>query len=500
MLFNSYVFVLAFLPIVVFGFFLLGRNHARASVVWLVIASLVYYCWWNPVYLLLIFFSILFNFTTGLVLDSSRTQGLRKKTTLTAGIIVNLSLLGYFKYTNFFVASMNAIAGEEVHLAPIVLPLAISFFTFQQIAYLVDSYRDLTHEHTFIDYCLFVTFFPQLIAGPIVHHGEMLPQFRKRETFQPRWENIAVGFTIFSMGLFKKVIFADQVAEFATPVFSAAAEGHVLSVEDAWVGALAYSLQLYFDFSGYSDMAIGLGRLFGINLPANFDSPYKATSVIEFWQRWHMTLSRFLRDYLYIPLGGNRRGTARRYANLMITMLLGGLWHGAGWTFVVWGGLHGGYIVANHGRRAVKRSLGWQDSGGILALLGSRALTFLAVVIGWVFFRAEDFSTAWHILGAMFGMADDVSGTVLRRPGIAQGWVAVLLVIAWAAPSTLDLMKNWNRPFGWQPSEANDWISVKLLAFVSWRPSMAHALLVSGIFIYCLLQMSRTSEFLYFQF
>ena len=356
MLFNSYIFISLFLPITLTGFYLIGgQGHHRAATGWLVCASLFFYGWWNPAYLGLILGSVLFNYAVGVLLGNRDTKNLR--VILALGIGGNLGLIGCFKYANFFVDNINLSFGSDFHLETIILPLAISFFTFQQIAYLVDAYRGETKEYNFLHYCLFVTFFPQLIAGPIVHHKEMLPQFAKDVIYRLKHENIAIGIAIFVLGLFEKVVLADQVAVYATPVFNAAEQGLDLTFFEAWSGALAYTLQLYFDFSGYSDMAIGLARMFGILLPLNFHSPYKALNITEFWRHWHMTLSRFLRDYLYIPLGGSRRGQTQRYINLMITMILGGLWHGAGWTFVAWGTLHGFYLIVHHGWRAFRKAI-----------------------------------------------------------------------------------------------------------------------------------------------
>jgi alginate O-acetyltransferase complex protein AlgI len=333
MLFNSYTFIFIFLPITLLVFFSIGgKGHHRIAIAWLVAASLFFYGWWNPAYLSLILGSILFNYAVGVALSNLQAQSsashLTKKIILSFGILVNLFLLAYFKYANFFVDNLNSLSGSNFHLQTIILPLAISFFTFQQITYLVDAYKGETREYNFLHYCLFVTFFPQLIAGPIVHHREMLPQFVKNTIYKFNHQHLAIGLTIFFIGLFKKVVLADGVAVYATPVFEAAEQGVMLTFFEAWAGALAYTFQLYFDFSGYSDMAIGIARMFGIRLPLNFNSPYKSVNIIEFWRRWHITLSRFLRDYLYIPLGGNRKGKFRRYINLMITMLLGGLWHG----------------------------------------------------------------------------------------------------------------------------------------------------------------------------
>ena len=349
MLFNSYTFIFAFLPITLLVFYRIGgRGHHRVAIGWLVATSLFFYGWWAPRYVWLIVTSVLVNYALGVVLATrAASQDGPRKRLLAVGVSANLGLLAYFKYANFFVDNVRHLFHIDVEIGQIVLPLAISFFTFQQIAYLVDAHRRLTREYNFLHYCLFVTFFPQLIAGPIVHHGEMLPQFGKETTYRLNRTNLEVGVTFFLMGLFKKVVIADGIARYGTPVFDAAQAGLTIDFWQAWAGALAYTFQIYFDFSGYSDMAIGIARMFGIKLPLNFHSPYKATSVIEFWRRWHMTLSRFLRDYLYIPLGGNRKGPGRRHANLMVTMLLGGLWHGAGWTFMYWGGLHGLYLIVS---------------------------------------------------------------------------------------------------------------------------------------------------------
>ena len=352
----------------------------------------------------MIIISILANYSIGYILGHKIRQKIIKKIILILGITLNLGLIGYFKYANFFVENLNYLLRSDLNLPPIVLPLAISFFTFQQIAYLVDAYQGETKEYSLLKYTLFVCFFPQLIAGPIVHHKDILHQFSKSSTSRFSSQHLAVGLTIFMTGLFKKVVFADSIAEFANLAFNAAANGIHLTFSEAWVGSLAYTLQLYFDFSGYSDMAIGAAFMFGIRLPLNFNSPYKAVSISDFWRRWHITLSNFLRDYLYIPLGGSRKGNIRRYSNLIITMLLGGLWHGAGWTFIFWGGLHGAYLVVNHLWRSLRQSLGQdlKQDGWLLRGVGW-FVTFLAVVISWVFFRASSFETAVDIIRAMAG-------------------------------------------------------------------------------------------------
>lgn len=500
MLFNSYVFIFLFLPITLSGFFILRRaTPLRVALAWLVACSVFYYGWWNPAYVMLLLLSVFFNYAIGLVL-SARSRGARGKLILTLGVTANLTLLGYYKYANFFVNTVNTVAGTAYHMDRIVLPLAISFFTFQQVAYLVDAYRGLTREHGFIDYALFVTFFPQLIAGPIVHHGEMLPQFSAERADRFHVSDFAIGVTIFILGLFKKVVLADSLATFATPIFSQALAGHSPTLAEAWIAALCYSFQLYFDFSGYSDMAIGIGRMFGIRLPLNFNSPYKAVNIIDFWRRWHMTLSRFLRDYLYIPLGGNRLGSVRRYWNLMATMLLGGLWHGAGWTFVFWGGLHGLYLVINSGWQVMRRRRGHDLKRSTrLGRIAGRALTFLVVVVGWVFFRAESFDTASRMLGSMFGLNGiDLGSSISRLQALA--WVTSMIIVVWMGPNTQQFMARYRPALDYGRRYEMDDRSQLSKRWLSWRPNVGWAMFVTVLAVCSLLCFTRVSEFIYFQF
>jgi len=434
MLFNAHSFIFIFLPVTLLIFhLLLRRGQVTYAISSLIVASLVFYGWWQPSYLLLIILSIAVNFCLGeALIRTPIALKVSRQLLLWLGVAINLIALGWFKYANFLIDSGNTLLGTDMHVQKIILPLAISFFTFQQIAYLVDTYRAQTHERSFLHYALFVTFFPQLIAGPIVHHKEMLPQFAK-QIGGLKLQHLIIGGTIFFLGLFKKVIIADGVSPYSDTVFAMAANGDTLTFLESWTGALAYSIQLYFDFSGYSDMAIGLARMFGVRLPLNFNSPYKAPNIIEFWRRWHMTLSRFLRDYLYFPLGGNRHGAARTYTNLMIVMLLGGLWHGAGWTFVLWGALHGFYLLINHAwqhamaRRkivnAAKATNAAHDAystqsamaqnvvqlainavGRGAGMLAAHGLTLVAVIIAWVVFRAESVDVAGRILAGMAGL------------------------------------------------------------------------------------------------
>jgi D-alanyl-lipoteichoic acid acyltransferase DltB (MBOAT superfamily) len=353
----------------------------------------------------------------------------------------------------------------------------------------------LAKEYDPIDYGLFVTYFPHLIAGPILHHKEMMPQFKGLRADRLRADDVAVGLTIFIIGLFKKVVLADGVAAYVPTAFGGAAEPELGA---AWMGTLAYTLQLYFDFSGYSDMAVGLSRLFGVDLPLNFDSPYKAGSIVEFWRRWHMTLSRFLRDYLYIPLGGGRCGPARRYANLMATMILGGLWHGAGWTFAAWGALHGGYLVLNHLWRALKRRLGLlPGEPGPLRRLGAWALTFLAVVVAWVPFRATSWGQAREVLEGLAGLNGLALTALPDLQALVTGWawILALLAIAWLAPNTQEIMADHLPQMrGRHPHPA---LARRLLR---WRPSPLPAAVCALAAIAALGHLANVSEFLYFQF
>jgi D-alanyl-lipoteichoic acid acyltransferase DltB (MBOAT superfamily) len=518
MLFNSYVFIFVFLPVTLAGFFLLGRFQPKLAAAWLTAASLFFYGWWNPLYVALLVLSICFNYVCGVAIARSTApvgSGARKRLLIFA-VAVNLGVLAYYKYANFFVSSVNYASGSTFSFGEIILPLGISFFTFTQIAFLADAYYGKAREYNFVHYGLFVTYFPHLIAGPVLHHAEMMPQFNEPATYRLSFENTAVGITIFVIGLFKKVMLADGVGGYAKPVFDAAAAGVELTALEAWCGALAYTFQLYFDFSGYSDMAIGLSRLFGIVLPLNFHSPYKAVNIADFWRRWHMTLSRFLRDYLYIPLGGNRHGQARRYASLMITMVLGGLWHGAGWTFVLWGTLHGVYLAINHGWRALRRSWGhdldhptrWGRACGCF-------VTFIAVVIGWVLFRSADLTTAMAMLKAMAGLNGLVlpdfwlpkwgaAGRWLAEHGVRFGdtrdlvgggvvnWIGILLLVVWFAPNTQQLLA------GYRPALAL--FAERYQGRLAWRPAPLYALVTAVLALIAIFNLHKQSEFLYFQF
>lgn len=498
MLFSSYVFLFLFLPLTLIGFFLIGsRGRKEEAIVWLVCASLFFYAWWKPAYLAIIVCSMLFNFALGRMIQ----KGPASRILMALGVSANLALLGWYKYAGFFAVNLNHAFGLGWNPPEILLPLAISFFTFQQIAYLVDCHHDRSGEYAFSHYCLFVTFFPQLIAGPIVHHREMMPQFERDSAFRLDHANLATGFTIFTFGLFKKVILADGLAVYANPVFAGAENGVALSALEAWGGALAYTFQLYFDFSGYSDMAVGLARLFGIRLPQNFNSPYKADSVIDFWRRWHITLSRFLRDHIYIPLGGNRHGESRRYLNVFATMLLGGLWHGAGWTFVAWGALHGIYLMLNHAWRHFAGA-GRRDGGGRPASsrMISRVVTFLAVVAGWVLFRAVSFEGAVVVFKGMVGRGglglSEFSVNHLAEWDDAFGLIALAAGIAWLPPNTQQIMKQ-SRPILEEPEPTDGRSPFRRLAH---SQSLGWCLVTGALFAYATIGISKGGDFLYFNF
>jgi alginate O-acetyltransferase complex protein AlgI len=523
MLFNSYVFILAFLPAAVLGFYALGRTRIpRASMLWLLACSLLFYAYWNPIYLPLLLFSIGFNFGMGTWLGRlAERHDPRRWWVLAMGIAEELAMLGFFKYTNFFVDNVNAVAGSNLELGRIILPLGISFYTFQQIAYLVDTARGEIRLRSFLDYAATVSFFPHLIAGPIILYREILPQFASPALTRFDHGNFALGATYFVVGLVKKVVIADWMALYASPVFGAAEQGIAPTLIEAWGGALAYTLQLYFDFSGYSDMAIGLGLMFNIRLPINFNSPYKAVNIIDFWRRWHMTLSYFLRNYLYEALGGGRHGMARRQLNLIVTMLLAGLWHGAGWTFVAWGAFHGLLLSINHLWRKFRALVGF-PAAAVPSLWGraiSVSITLLAVVIGSVIFRATSLDAAWLVLRGMTGMNgillsdrhEAKLAPLLGGLGVAFGHVpyffgppealgiVMLFLVVLFAPNSHQLLGYMQPP----PDHVRPfpaWREAPALLRLRWAPGPGWAVVIGCSLVYVLTQLSNISEFLYFQF
>lgn len=486
MLFNSYPFIFAFLPITLIGYFwLLRKRLILGSKVWLVGASLFFYGYWNMLYIPLLLGSIFVNFFVGSALANDKGLKIRRKQLLIFGILFNVGLLGYFKYTDFLLLNFNGIFGSDIPLSHIVLPLGISFFTFTQIAFLVDAYKGEVKEYDLLRYMLFVTYFPHLLAGPILHHKEMMPQFASRWNFALRWRNVAIGLFLFSIGLFKKVVIADTFAEWANAGFDTAT---TLNFFAAWVTSLSYTLQLYFDFSGYTDMAIGMSLMFNIRLPINFNSPYKARDIQDFWRRWHITLSRFLRDYIYIPLGGNRVGRGRNYINLFSVFLIGGLWHGASWMFVIWGALHGIAIVAHR----IWRDMGLRMWGWLGWLI-----TFNFVNIAWVFFRAKDFEAVKKVLLGMVGMG----GVVL--PNSVENKLAFLS--GYGVEFAEQFMPNI------RVNERHLLLIAGMVIFTAWlknsnewskkiKPSLSYQIATALMLIFGILSLSKISSFLYFQF
>lgn len=515
MLFSTYTFLLFFLPIVLAGFFLLGRINWRWSTSWLTFSSLVFYAWWKPDpdhpwtpwFLGLIIVSCAGNYLCGNAIAASKSQSARK-TLVIIGVTTNLLLLVYYKYLGILSVWSHATTGWPADIPILVMPLAVSFFTFLQIAFLVDVYRGDKTGYNFGDYLLFVTFFPHLVAGPLVHHRELISQFKPKIT-RISSRCFVIGLTVLAIGLFKKVIVANNLADTATPIFQFAADGtRALTMGEAWVGALAYTFQIYFDFSGYSDMAIGISYLFGLKLPLNFNSPYKATSIIDFWRRWHMTLSRFLRDYLYIPLGGNRKGSARRYINLMITMLLGGLWHGAGITFGLWGLLHGLYLCINNAWIALRKKLGWKPLPKFLAI----SITFLAVVFAWVPFRSGNFELAssgnaklaWNATSSFYSsmvipqdgpLWTPLSGDNILKFKRAVRPLTYALLIAFCLPNTQQFLGRFSPHFRDKKEPADP-----RRRWWGWRPSPLAAAFTFLLFVIVTLEIDRGGEFIYFQF
>jgi alginate O-acetyltransferase complex protein AlgI len=516
MLFSSLEFVLVFMPLAFIACSIIRRKiGVSATVTALVVLSLCFYGWWNPVYLGLIGASLLFNFSTGHWISLTCQTG-TKWTITFLGILLNLCLIGVFKYYDFFVETSNSLTGTTFHTQDIALPLAISFFTFQQIGFLVDVYKGKIKAVQFSKYCLFITFFPQLIAGPIVHYREIVPQFDGRRGLLGSAESVASGMLLFSLGLAKKTLIADQVAVYANLTFNSASN---TSFVEAWFGSFAFSMQIYFDFSAYSDMALGLALLFGITLPVNFNSPYKALNIVDFWRRWHMTLSAFLRDYLYIPLGGGRRGRLRGYSNVMIVMLLGGLWHGPAWTFVAWGCLHGGAIVLTRVYWLFRDALGIEavDQPGFLGGAFSKGGMLLFVSFAWVPFRADNLGdtllfwkamilpdkielSATHLdqLGSLTEVLYSFGVVAIHRPfafvGLEQLALTISLIcIVFFTPNSLDITAAAARKAFGTDGEVTD------SGARTWQ--IIHATSVGIVLAVSIMWLTGGSdEFLYFQF
>ena len=543
MLFNSYEFIFVFLPVTLAGFFLLGLSSRNLALGWLVVISIAFYAWWRPINVLIIAPSILVNFVLArwlLRLTADKTRAGLARLVLLLGIAFNVAFLGYFKYVNFLATAANDLIGTNFVLTQVVLPLGISFITFQKIAFLIDVHGRRIPSFTLRDYGLFVLFFPQLIAGPIVHYREMMPQFQQARC---RWdkENIAVGLSLFGFGLFKKVVLADGISEYVSPIYETASAGSEVTLFPAWIAAIGFTLQIYFDFSGYSDMALGLARFFGVRLPANFDSPLKATNIIDFWLRWHITLTRFLTAYLYNPLvlwltrrrmvkrlpglGGRAPGVGAFLQLLagptLLTMFVSGLWHGAGYLYILWGLLHGVYLSVNHAWRLFgPRNWSSKETYERFMRPTGFVLTFLSVVVAMVLFRSANTDAAKELLQGLVGL----NGISLPQQFLAQlgplkgllqsfvtastvmsaqefvfamAWLGVLLLVALLFPNTLQLMARYEPALGVHPRPAAPF---SLLRVLDWTPTVPWAVVVSSLVVAAVLRIGGKSEFLYWQF
>ncbi|MDY0873646.1 MBOAT family O-acyltransferase [Dongia rigui] len=505
MLFNSLEFIAIFLPVSLLVFHLTGRYAGQAAAIsTLSIASVLFYAYWSPIYILLIVAEITFSFCIGRYLSDAAVSSATKRKVLIFSIALLLVTLGYFKYTNLLLSGINSLMGIHFPILVIILPLGISFHTFQQIAYLVDASKGRAPIYHFNQFALFVVFFPQLIAGPIVHHHELIPQFSRPAWTRLNPQNVLVGFSYFALGLFKKTMIADCLAQIASPVFDNAAGGAAIPALRVWVAMLAYTLQIYFDFSAYSDMAVGLARMFNLRLPINFFSPYKAKNISQFWRRWHISLSRFLRDYLYVPLGGSRKGASRAAANLMITMLLGGLWHGAGLQFVIWGGLHGLFLAVH---RTVSPAIPAALKNNKIYGIGATMLTFFCVSFAWVFFRADDLQTALSMFAAMIP-TDEASrslSTKFIKHAPFDGWPVLLgaLLLALFAPNLPQIFRRQSPALltGVLDKAVFAQIRRAPARFLVWRPGLVGGLIIGICFAIGFLAIfAWQSEFLYFQF
>jgi alginate O-acetyltransferase complex protein AlgI len=543
MLFNSYGFLCVFLPAALLGFYLLGSVSRISAIRWVILASVVFYGCWRPVNILIIAPSIAINFVlASILLRLNEAEGSRRtsKALLLLGISFNVIFLGIFKYTDFVTGSINDVFGASLVLQHIILPLGISFITFQKIGFLVDVQAGRIRSFTLQDYCTFVLFFPQLIAGPIVHYREMMPQFHRTSCRFDK-ENFAVGLTLLFFGFFKKVVLADSIAQYVSPIYDHPAAAGGTSLLLAWTAAVGFTLQIYFDFSGYSDMALGLARFFGIRLPQNFNSPLRASSIIDFWLRWHMTLTRFLTGYIYNPLllMLTRRRVAKGQAGIrgrdttvgafltllmfptVVTMFVSGLWHGAGYGFVIWGLLHGMYLTINHLWRLTAARL-WSDRSSydrVMKPVGL-ILTFVSVTAAIVFFRASTLTSAIDLVRGLIGLNGIAlpSGLFGRLPALAGAlhrigisstdswavtefiktaiWISTLMFVALACPNTLQILSRYEPALGVKPWSASS--AVGRLA--EWDASFPWALAISAVAAIAIIFMGGPSEFLYWQF
>jgi alginate O-acetyltransferase complex protein AlgI len=545
MLFNSYEFIFAFLPTTLAGFFALGSVSRTAALRWIILVSFVFYALWRPVNVALIAPSILINFVIARTLQRLADDEKRVRTSrlvLLLGLAFNIAFLGYFKYVDFGLSTINDIFGANLVLTHVILPLGISFITFQKIAFLIDVHAKRVESFTLQDYCLFVLFFPQLIAGPIVHYREMMPQFHTASCRFNK-ENFAVGLTLLSFGLFKKVVIADHIATIVSPIYNQAPAGSGVSLLPAWVAAVGFTLQIYFDFSGYTDIALGVARFFGIRLPQNFNSPLKASSIIDFWLRWHMTLTRFLTAYIYNPLTlwltrrrlqKGRRGLSGHNTTIgaftyllmfpiLVTMLVSGLWHGAGYGFVIWGLIHGFYLSINHAWRLIRPRL-WPDRSSYERVMHPFGwfLTFMAVVVAMVFFRSPTIASAVGLMKGLIGhngvalplgIYDHLGPLAgwLHRLGVTSVnselwtahefrrsvmWILASLLIALGCPNTLQILARYEPALGVAPN-AHEFAGSRI---IEWNASVPWAIIMSIVGAIAILHLGGPSEFLYWQF
>jgi alginate O-acetyltransferase complex protein AlgI len=512
MLFNSPVFIFAFLPIVLLGFYSLARWNARAAAGWLALSSFVFYGWWNPAFLIILSGSILFNFAVSVVLRAVADQPRGRNLVLAFGVTTDLLVLFYYKYLAYVISVFASLGLSSSAPPSIILPLGLSFFTFTQIGYLVDCAQGEAREKGFVEYILFVSFFPHLIAGPILHHREIMPQFARVETYEFRWASLATGSAIFFLGLAKKVVLADSLIG---PVNSGFLHPAQLGVADSWLTAIGYSLQLYFDFSAYSDMAIGLAYMFNVRFPLNFNSPYKSRSIIEFWQRWHMTLTRYLTLYVYNPLAiyiARRRAriagpgtslprgqkTLSAFVPSIVfptftTMLIAGIWHGAGFQFVIFGLLHGFYLIVNHAWRmfgpARSKAKGPKVESWLAVILQT-SLTYMAVVIADIFFRATSVNNAVAVISGMLGFGAGGADTAWTGRNLLS--LVLCGMIAFGTPNIYQLMRGYPVALG-HVKPVSDLLP-------RWQPSRGWAIGMGIVAAFAIANLWNVSEFIYFQF
>jgi alginate O-acetyltransferase complex protein AlgI len=498
MSFNSYSFIFIFLPVALLGFYLTNKMKGRQwCMVWLIGVSLFFYGLWNWVLVLLIIGSVLLNYIFGIFINRNRVNERNLKKILYLGIACNLSLLIIFKYYGVY-KNLNLQAFESVFELDLIVPVAVSFFTFQQIIYLVEVSRGNLSGIKFLNYFLYVTFFPQLINGPIIRPNEFFPQLREENIPGVKVDRLAAGLTLISCGLFKKIVLADGIARYSNSAFDAVAQGAVLNLAEAWSGVLSFTMQIYFDLSGYSDIAIGIACIFGLRFPFNFESPYKASSLIDFWHRWHMTLSRFFRDYLYIPLGGNRDGSLKRAGNILIIMLIGGIWHGTAFSFVFWGAAHGVCLVINHLWRQMCGLLNFSlQRKNILIEIVSRMGTFLIVAVLWVFFRAENSEVALSILQSLLGLHEPIISD-FNNVKISEDRLWLLLLIVWILPNMKEIMSVYfdaDKTFGLVGH-----IEKSKQRWYHWYPNTWWAAFATILFVISVLELTQSRQFIYTQF